>query len=91
MADLLSNEEIDDRLPADWERDDDEIVRVYEFDDYLDGVAFASAVGEIADEEFHHPEMIVRYDEVEVRLTSHEAGGITDRDVELAGRFDDVR
>jgi len=91
MADLLSNEEIDDRLPADWERDGDEIVRVYEFDDYLDGVAFASAVGEIADEEFHHPEMIVRYDEVEVRLTSHEAGGITDRDVELAGRFDDVR
>jgi len=91
MADLLSNEEIDDRLPADWERDDDEVVRVYEFDDYLDGVAFASAVGEIADEEFHHPEMIVRYDEVEVRLTSHEAGGITDRDVELAGRFDDVR
>jgi 4a-hydroxytetrahydrobiopterin dehydratase len=91
MADLLSNEEIDDRLPADWERDGDEIVRVYEFDDYLDGVAFASEVGEIADEEFHHPEMIVRYDEVEVRLTSHEAGGITDRDVELAGRFDDVR
>ena len=91
MADLLSNEEIDDRLPADWERDGDEIVRVYEFDDYLDGVAFASAVGEIADEEFHHPEMIVRYDEVEVRLTSHEAGGITDRDVELSERFDDVR
>ncbi|WP_327051061.1 4a-hydroxytetrahydrobiopterin dehydratase [Halomicrococcus gelatinilyticus] len=91
MADLLSNEEIDDRLPADWERDGDEIVRVYEFDDYLEGVAFASEVGEIADEEFHHPEMVVRYDEVEVRLTSHEAGGITDRDVELAERFDDVR
>jgi 4a-hydroxytetrahydrobiopterin dehydratase len=91
MADLLSDEEIDDRLPADWERDGDEIVRVYEFDEYLEGAAFASEVAEIADEEFHHPEMMVRYDEVEVRLTSHEAGGITDQDVELAERFDDVR
>jgi 4a-hydroxytetrahydrobiopterin dehydratase len=91
MADLLSDEEIDDRVPADWERDGDEIVRVYEFGEYLEGVAFASEVAEIADEEFHHPEMIVRYDEVEVRLTSHEAGGITDQDVELAERFDDVR
>ena len=91
MADLLSDEEIDERLPADWERDGDEIVRVYEFDDYLEGVAFASEVGEIAEEEFHHPEMVVRYGEVEVRLTSHEEGGITNRDVELAERFDDVR
>ncbi|WP_227380803.1 4a-hydroxytetrahydrobiopterin dehydratase [Haladaptatus halobius] len=91
MVDLLSDEEIQTRIPNGWERDDDEIVRTYEFDDYLNGIAFASDVGEVADEEFHHPVIIVRYEEVEVGLTSHEEGGITDKDVEMAERFDDVR
>lgn len=91
MADLLSDDEIETRAPSGWERDGDEIVRVYEFDDYLKGVAFASEIGEVADEEFHHPEIIIRYDEVEVRLTSHEEGGITEQDVTMAERFDDVR
>ncbi|WP_423743976.1 4a-hydroxytetrahydrobiopterin dehydratase (plasmid) [Haladaptatus sp. SPP-AMP-3] len=91
MASLLSDEEIEQQKPDDWERDGDEIVRTYEFDDYLKGVAFASEVGEVAEEEFHHPEIIIGYEEVEVRLTSHEEGGITDTDVEMAERFDDVR
>jgi len=39
MAVLLSDEEIRAQLPDDWERDGDEIVRTYEFDDYLDGVS----------------------------------------------------
>ena len=89
MAELLSDDEIANRLPDGWERDGDEIVRTYEFDDYLDGVAFATHVGEVAEEEFHHPEITIGYKEVEVRLTSHEEGGITTKDVRLAGLFDD--
>jgi 4a-hydroxytetrahydrobiopterin dehydratase len=91
MADLLSDDAIDERLPGGWERDGDEIVRTYEFDDYLDGVTFAMNVGEVAEEEFHHPEIVIRYQTVEVRLTSHEEGGITDKDVRLANLFDDER
>jgi len=91
MADLLSDDEIARDVPNGWERDGDEIVRVYEFDDYLDGVAFATSVGEVAEEEFHHPTITIRYGEVEVRLTSHEEGGITDKDVKLAELFDDER
>ncbi|XVH33037.1 4a-hydroxytetrahydrobiopterin dehydratase [Haloferacaceae archaeon DSL9] len=89
MATTLSDDEIESRLPDDWERDGDEIVRVYQFDDYLDGVAFASDLGEIAEEEFHHPEMTIGYEEVNVRLTTHDAGGITDNDLRLADLFDD--
>lgn len=89
MARLLDDDEIADELPEGWDRDDDEIVRVYEFDDYLDGVAFAASVGEVAEEEFHHPTIEIRYGEVEVRLTSHEEGGITEKDVRLARLFDD--
>ncbi|ELY53129.1 4a-hydroxytetrahydrobiopterin dehydratase [Natronolimnohabitans innermongolicus] len=84
MADLLSDDEIEAQLPDDWTRDGDEIVRTYEFDDYLRGVNFAQMVGEIAESQFHHPEIIIRYEEVEIRLTSHEEGGITDQDVEMA-------
>jgi 4a-hydroxytetrahydrobiopterin dehydratase len=64
---------------------------VYEFDDYLDGVAFAASVGEVAEEEFHHPTIEIRYGEVEVRLTSHEEGGITEKDTRLARLFDGER
>lgn len=85
----LTDDEVDAQLPDDWDREDDEIVRTYEFDDYLTGVSFASDLAEIADEEFHHPELIIGFRSVEVRLTSHEAGGITDDDIRLAELFDD--
>jgi len=90
MADLLSEEEIAGRLPADWDHDGDEIVRTYEFDSYLEGVGFASGAAGLAEEAFHHPELIVDWREVEVRLTTHDAGGITTNDTELATRFDEL-
>ncbi|WP_254525186.1 4a-hydroxytetrahydrobiopterin dehydratase [Natrinema caseinilyticum] len=91
MADLLTDEEIEDQRPSNWDRDGDEIVRVYEFDDYLRGVNFAQMVGEIAEAQFHHPEIVIRYSEVEVRLTSHEAGGITGDDIEMAELIESER
>ena len=88
MAELLTDEEIRTQLPDGWERDGDEITRTYGFDDYLAGIAFVTQVGEVAEEEFHHPEIRVGYEEVEVRLTSHEEGGITEKDIRLANLFD---
>jgi 4a-hydroxytetrahydrobiopterin dehydratase len=90
VTETLSDDEIQAQLPADWERDGDEIVRVYEFDSYLAGVGFAAGAGGLAEEAFHHPEITIRYAEVEVRLTTHDAGGITTKDTELAERFDEL-
>ncbi|WP_336024712.1 4a-hydroxytetrahydrobiopterin dehydratase [Halobellus salinisoli] len=87
MAQLLDDDDIQTRLPDGWERDGDEIARMYAFDDYLAGIAFVTQVGEVAEEEFHHPEIRVGYEEVEVRLTSHEEGGITEKDIRLANLF----
>jgi 4a-hydroxytetrahydrobiopterin dehydratase len=87
MAELLDDDQIARKLPEGWERDGDEITRTYEFDDYLAGIEFVTRVGEVAEEEFHHPEIRVGYKEVEVRLTSHEAGGITEKDMRLASLF----
>jgi 4a-hydroxytetrahydrobiopterin dehydratase len=86
MAELLDEEQIQTQLPDGWEHDGDEITRTFEFDEYLAGVEFASEVGELAEEEFHHPEIIINYEEVEVRFTSHEEGGITEQDIEMAER-----
>ncbi|WP_144904156.1 4a-hydroxytetrahydrobiopterin dehydratase [Halobellus captivus] len=87
MAELLDDEEIRTQLPDGWERDGDEIARTYVFDDYLAGITFVTHVGEVAEEEFHHPEIRVGYEEVEVRLTSHEEGGITEKDIRLGNLF----
>ncbi|WP_254863509.1 4a-hydroxytetrahydrobiopterin dehydratase [Halovivax gelatinilyticus] len=84
MADRLSDDEIAEQLPSGWEREGDEIVRLYEFTDYLHGVNFAQMVGEIAEAQYHHPEIVIRFKEVEIRLTTHDEGGITDADIEMA-------
>jgi len=91
MAELLDDDTIESRLPEQWHLEGDEVVRTYEFDDYLEGVAFASEVGEIAEEQFHHPEIRIGYEAVEVRFTSHEAGGVTDQDLDMAERTDALR
>ncbi|WP_255149081.1 4a-hydroxytetrahydrobiopterin dehydratase [Halorarius halobius] len=90
MTELLTDEEIDAQLPHDWERDGDEIVRTFEFDSYLEGVGFAAGAGGLAEEAFHHPTMTVEWREVEVRLTTHDAGGITGKDISLAGRLNEL-
>lgn len=90
MSDTLSDEEIEVQLPDEWKREGDEIVRTYEFDSYLDGVGFAAGAGGVAEDAWHHPEMTITWGEVEVRLTTHDAGGITDKDIDLAERFDDI-
>lgn len=90
MTDVLSNEEIETRLPEQWERDGDEIVRTFEFDSYLDGIGFASGAAGLAEEAWHHPELRITWGEVEVRLTTHDAGGITEKDLDLAERFTDI-
>jgi len=91
MTDLLSDEEIAQQLPDDWDRDGDTIVRVYEFDDFLGAAGFAGAVAGLAEDAWHHPDgMEVRWGELEVRLTTHDAGGITEKDIALAERIDGI-
>ncbi|MFB6095575.1 MAG: 4a-hydroxytetrahydrobiopterin dehydratase [Halodesulfurarchaeum sp.] len=91
MTERLSEDEIETRLPRNWSIADDEIVRTFTFDDYLDGVTFAVDVGELAEEEFHHPTIEIGYEEVTVRFTSHEEGGITNRDIEMAELVNELR
>ena len=87
MSERLSDEAIAAELPDGWERDGDEITRTFGFNGYLDAVGFAAAAAGVAEEAWHHPEMTIRWGAVAVRLTTHDAGGITGKDIELAERF----
>jgi len=87
MVDLLSDGEISAQLSDGWEREGDEIVRVFEFDGYLDASGFLGAAAGLAEDAWHHPEMTIRWGEVEVRLTTHDAGGITEKDIRMADRL----
>lgn len=76
-------------LPG-WEREvgGQELVRTFEFKAYLDGIEFVRKLGEAAEAMNHHPDMLVGWRKVTVRLSTHSAGGLTALDVELASKAD---
>lgn len=75
---------------ADWRESEGALVRELEFPSFPEAVAFVSRLAELAERENHHPDIDIRYRRVTVRWTTHSAGGITDRDRELAERTDDL-
>jgi 4a-hydroxytetrahydrobiopterin dehydratase len=64
------------------------IARTYEFPSFRAALAFVAFVGEIAEARNHHPSIDVRYDKVTLTLSTHDAGGVTASDVELARLVD---
>jgi 4a-hydroxytetrahydrobiopterin dehydratase len=76
-------------LPG-WERRDDEIEKVYELPSFPDAVAFVTRVGFLAEKADHHPDLDIRWRKVRVALSTHSEGGITDKDLALAGEIEGV-
>ena len=78
------------QLPG-WERDGDKIKKLYKFDAYLAGVAFASAVGTIAEGLDHHPDMLIGWRKVTVTFSTHSAGHkITQNDLDAAAAIESM-
>ena len=74
-----------------WRRESDEITRTFTFKGFKGAMAFANRVAEAANAANHHPDIHVeRYRTVRIVLTTHATGGITDADVELARRIDEL-
>jgi 4a-hydroxytetrahydrobiopterin dehydratase len=90
MAEVLNEDEIGSRLRRlAWEREGDEIVREWRFDDFGEAIAFVDRVAEAAEEANHHPDIFVHgWNKVKLSLTNHSAGGLTEMDFEMAARFD---
>jgi 4a-hydroxytetrahydrobiopterin dehydratase len=88
---LLPYDEVDralaERLPS-WHRDGDVITRQVQASSFLDGIALVQRVAEVAEELDHHPDIDIRYTTLRFSSSTHSEGGLTGKDLELAGRID---
>ncbi len=73
-----------------WRHQDGRLVRIYRTGGWKGTLMVVNAIGHLAEAAWHHPEILATYSAVEVRLDTHDAGGVTDRDFELATRIEDV-
>ena len=87
---LLTSEQITKGLRScpGWEQYGDSIRRTYEFPNFRVSLAFVDFVGELAEARDHHPDIDIRYSKVKLSLSTHSAGGLTEKDFDLAGLID---
>ena len=94
MVDQLSEAERADALDGlpDWDYDEarDAITRQIVFSDFAEAFGFMAQVALIAEKMDHHPEWLNVWNRVEITLTTHDAGGLSERDIELADAIDSI-
>lgn len=83
LDDITIQRELSARLPG-WSRRGQILTKTFTFRAFLDGIAFINRVAAEAERMNHHPDIDIRYTRVTVALTTHDAGGITQKDVDLA-------
>ena len=90
MARPLDDQALSDALDErpDWSLEDGKLARRFEFEDFVHAFGFMSAAALVAERMNHHPEWSNVYKTVDVRLTTHDAGGITELDLDLADAMD---
>jgi len=71
-----------------WKAVDDRIARTFAFQDFPAAIHFVNAVAGLAEKAWHHPDIDIRWNQVTLTLTTHDAGGLTEKDFDLAWQFD---
>jgi 4a-hydroxytetrahydrobiopterin dehydratase len=89
---IYGEAEIRDRLGAipGWYFEEGWIRRVYKTDGWPTTLMLVNAIGYLAEAAYHHPDLSVTWGRLTVKLSTHSAGGITDKDFELARKIEDV-
>jgi 4a-hydroxytetrahydrobiopterin dehydratase len=88
----LSSEEVTSHLGALplWSIEKGELTRTFEFKDFRAALEFVNLVGERAEAAGHHPDIDIRYNRVRLALVTHDAGGLTAKDFDLAAGADQL-
>ena len=92
MANVLTIGEIREalnNLPG-WLERDNSIQRVFEFKDFKQAMEFVNRIAPAAEAANHHPDILINYNRVTLTLTSHDSGGVTQRDIRMAGKINEV-
>ena len=86
----LSQEDIEARLAEfpEWALSGDALQRTIKFDDFLAAMRFVDEVAAIAEAHQHHPDIMIRYNKVTFTVSTHDAGGLTEKDFALARDVD---
>ncbi len=73
-----------------WERSGIAIQRVFQFPDFKAAMLFVNKIADAAEQANHHPDIDIRYNKVTMLLVSHDSGGVTQRDIRMAERINQV-
>ncbi|MFQ3618793.1 MAG: 4a-hydroxytetrahydrobiopterin dehydratase [Cyanobacteriota bacterium] len=89
MSQTLTEAEIQARMAQvpDWTVEGDRLQRTYRFKDFVEAIAFVNKLVEPAEAAGHHPDIAISYNRVTVTLTTHDAGGLTQKDFDLAAQI----
>ncbi len=71
-----------------WQRQRATLTRTCVFEDFVTAIRFVNRVARLAEKAGHHPDLDIRWNKVTLRLTTHDAGGLTEKDFALAKRID---
>ena len=86
---LISPDEINKSLSSKgWVYSDNNIIKSYQFDTYMEGIEFINKAAELAETHNHHPDMTVGWCRVDVSISSHDMGGVTTKCINLATAMD---
>lgn len=89
MKDLLSPAELAHTLPrlTGWNLEESKLVKRFQFEDFVDAMAFVNEVAQHAETVDHHPNILIYYNKVVLELISHDVSGISKRDIKFCQDF----
>jgi 4a-hydroxytetrahydrobiopterin dehydratase len=92
MSTVLSTSEIDSALQnlSGWASSGRSIQRVFQFGDFAEAMKFVNTIAGAAEAANHHPDILINYNKVTLTLESHDSGGVTQRDIRMAGKINEL-
>lgn len=92
MSQLLTEPEIQNQLKAlsGWEQEGKTIQQTFTFKGFVEAINFVNQLVDPAESAGHHPDLEISYNKVKVSMTSHDAGGLTQRDFDMAKKISEL-
>lgn len=92
MSAVLLDSQIEQALQTlpGWKKNGNVIQRAFEFPSFAGAMSFVNNIAQAAEAANHHPDILINYNKVILTLVSHDSGGVTQRDVRMAGKINEV-
>ena len=89
---LLNVKDVDAQLEklSGWEKSGNSIAKTFQLKDFPNAILFVGAVAQLAELAFHHPDIDIRWNKVTLTLSTHDQGGLTEKDFSLASDIESV-